>query len=93
MAKKKKQSNKGIPRWTREEVRLLRELYPETPMRELIRRIERSEDAIRAKAGELGLNSKKIWSEEDIKRLKKLYHDTPAKEIARLLTVYKLSRI
>ncbi len=44
-----------MPRWTAEEVELLRDLYPDTPNLEIARRLGRTVKAVVSKANDLGL--------------------------------------
>jgi len=43
------------PNWSREEINILRNLYPDNPSKELTLFINRSEQAIRHKAAKLGI--------------------------------------
>lgn len=79
-AKIKKSSRR---RWSEDEVKLLKKLYPLGSAREIAERTGRPLTAVRHKARELGLAKKlRTWSKEDLDLLKKLYPSKTAQQIA-----------
>jgi hypothetical protein len=61
--------------WSRDEVKMLKELYPNHSNQELEQIFSRSEDAIQLKAASLGLKKDKWWSEEDVELLREMVLD------------------
>jgi len=64
-------------KWTADENALLRELYPESPIGEIAKRLGRTVAAITGKAHCLGLKKKsrldKLWTAEQLQLLSQLY--------------------
>jgi len=72
--------------WTKREKRILREIYPNTPMKEIMERLNRSEQSIESYASILGLRKKGIyWTPEENNVIKKLRETSTCKEIAAAL--------
>ena len=83
MAKKKKLI-KGPWSWTKEDIRLLKRLYPKGNIKNLAERLNRPLTAVRQKAYDIGMKSDvyNYWTKEDLKLLRKLYANTVTAEIA-----------
>ena len=83
MAKSKRGHSR---KWTAKEVALLRELYPECPIPEIAKRLDRTVAAIRGKACCLGLKRKswcdKLWTAEELQLLRELYPTKDIQDIA-----------
>ena len=64
-------------KWTAKEAALLKELYPECPIPEIAKRLDRTVAAITGKAYSLRINRKswcdKIWTAEEFQLLSQLY--------------------
>ena len=64
-------------KWTAEEVTLLKELYPECPIPEIVKKLGRTASAITGKAYSLRINRKswcdKLWTAEELQLLSQLY--------------------
>ncbi len=73
--------------WSKNEVRLLKKLYPDGRAREIAKRTGRPLTAIKQKAYSMGItiNEKWKWSAEEIKLLKKLYPNESIRNIAEKL--------
>jgi len=86
MAKKKKLI-KGPWSWTKDDIRLLKKLYPHGNIRKIAERLNRPLTAVRQKAYDIGMKTDvyQYWSKEDIKLLKKLYPNTITQELAKRL--------
>ena len=72
-------------RWSKDEVRLLKKLFPKGKAREIANQIGRSVNAVRIKAHKLGLrkpNQYPVWSKKELNVLKKLYPTQTAQKIA-----------
>ena len=83
MAKKKKLI-KGPWSWTKEDIRLLKRLYPKGNIKKLAERLNRPLTAVRQKAYDIGMKSDvyNYWTKEDLQLLRKLYANTVTAEIA-----------
>ena len=68
----KENINLEVRWWTKEEIKLLKELYPSYSNPELEKIFSRSEGAIQMKAALLKLKKDSWWSEEDIELLKEM---------------------
>ncbi len=79
-------AKKNTPvRWSNEEVRLLKKLFPKGKAGEIASQLGRSVNAVRMKAHKLGLrkpNQYPVWSKKELNVLKKLYPRRTAEEIA-----------
>lgn len=83
MAKKKKLI-KGPWSWTKEDIRLLKRLYPKGNIKMLAERLNRPLTAVRQKAYDIGMKSDvyNYWTKEDLQLLRKLYANTATADIA-----------
>ncbi len=86
MAKKKKLI-KGPWSWTKDDIRLLKKLYPHGNTKKIAERLNRPLTAVRQKAYDIGIKTDvyQYWSKEDIKLLEKLYSNTITQELAKRL--------
>lgn len=83
MAKKKKLI-KGPWSWTKDDIKLLKRLYPHGNTKKIAERLNRPLTAVRQKAYDIGMKTDvyRYWSKGDIKLLKKLYPCTITQELA-----------
>jgi hypothetical protein len=83
MAKKKKLI-KGPWSWKKEDIKLLKKLYPHGNIKKIAERLNRPLTAVRQKAYDIGMKSDvyNYWTKEDLKLLKKLYANTVTTELA-----------
>jgi hypothetical protein len=81
---KKQKLIKGPWSWTKEDIRLLKRLYPHGNTKKIAERLNRPLTAVRQKAYDIGMKTDvyRYWSKEDIKLLKKLYPNTVTQELA-----------
>jgi len=81
MAKAKKDT---WVRWSEDELKLLRKLFPKGRAREIAERIGRPLTAVRQKAYTMGLKTKQWcrWSDSEVKLLKKLHASESLQSIA-----------
>jgi hypothetical protein len=81
MAKRKKQ--KGVS-WSKDEVKLLKKLFPRGRAREIAEQTGRSLATVRQKAYSMGIKTREChrWSANDVKLLKKLYPTENRQSIA-----------
>ena len=86
MAKKKKLI-KGPWSWTKDDVKLLKKLYPHGNTKKIAERLNRPLTAVRQKAYDIGIKTDVYyyWSKEEVKLLKKLYTNTITQELAKRL--------
>ncbi len=74
MAKKSKVMTKP---WTADELALLKELYPTSPIGELAQRLGRTEASVKHRAYSLGVKRKswcdRLWTAEQVEMLRTLY--------------------
>lgn len=70
--------------WTKEDITLLKKMYPKGNTRKIADRLGRPLTAVRQKAYDLGIKTKvyQYWRQEDIELLAKLYSDTPTKALS-----------
>lgn len=70
--------------WSKDEVRLLKRLFPSGRTRQVVAKIGRPLTAVRQKAYDMGLKSEvyHFWSTDDLKLLRKLFPNTRTEEIA-----------
>ncbi len=71
-------SKRGLGRkWTAKEVELLKELYPECPIPEIAKKLDRTASAITGKAYTLRISrkswSEKLWTAQELQLLGQLY--------------------
>lgn len=83
MAKQKKLI-KGPWSWKKEDIKLLKRLYPRGNTRMIAERLGRPLTAVRQKAYDIGMKTDvyQFWPDEDLKVLAKLYADTATEELA-----------
>jgi len=64
-------------RWTPQEMAVLKELYPESPVAEIATRLGRTVSAVENRAHQLGVKRKswsdRLWTAEETELLKQLY--------------------
>ena len=86
MAKKKKLI-KGPWSWTKDDIRLLKILYPHGNTRKIAERLNRPLTAVRQKAYDIGMKTDvyHYWSKSDMKLLEKLYPNAITQELAKRL--------
>ena len=84
MAKKKKLI-KGPWSWTKDDIRLLKKLYPHGNTKMIAKQLGRPLTAVRQKAYDIGMKTDvyQYWSEKDLKLLAELYSDTATAELAK----------
>jgi len=75
---------KGPWSWTRDDIKLLKKLYPCGNTRMIAERLNRPLTAVRQKAYDMGMKTEgyQYWSEEALKLLAGLYPDTATEELA-----------
>ena len=86
MAKEKKLI-KGPWSWTKNDIKLLKKLYPKGNIKKIAERLNRPLTAVRQKAYDIGMKSDvyNYWTKEDLQLLKKLYPNTVTSELAKRL--------
>jgi len=88
MAKEKKLI-KGPWSWTKNDIKLLKKLYPKGNIKKIAERLNRPLTAVRQKAYDIGMGMKSdvynYWTKEDLQLLKKLYANTVTTELAKRL--------
>lgn len=86
MAKKKKLI-KGPWSWTKDDIKLLKRLYPHGNIKKIAERLNRPLTAVRQKAYDIGMKTDvyNYWTKAELQLLKKLYSNTVTKEIAEKL--------
>jgi len=86
MAKQKKLI-KGPWSWKKEDIKLLKRLYPRGNTKMIAERLCRPLTAVRQKAYDMGMKTDvyQYWSDDDLKVLAKLYADTNTEELAERL--------
>jgi hypothetical protein len=82
---KEKKLIKGPWSWTKDDIKLLKRLYPRGNTRKIAERLNRPLTAVRQKAYDMGMKTDvyRYWSEVDLKMLAKLYPETAMKELVR----------
>jgi hypothetical protein len=82
--RKAKTKKKTSIAWSKDEVKLLKKLFPRGRVREIAERIGRSLPAVRQKAYYMGIRTtgNRFWSANEVQLLKKLYQDENAQRIA-----------
>ncbi len=83
MAKKKKLI-KGPWSWTKDDIKLLKKLYPKGNIKMIAERLNRPLTAVRQKAYDIGMKSDvyHYWTKADLQLLKKRYANTVTTELA-----------
>lgn len=84
---KKRKLIKGPWSWTKDDIKLLRKLYPRGNTRLIAEKLCRPLTAVRQKAYDIGLKTDiyRYWPPEDLELLARLYPDTRTEELARRL--------
>jgi hypothetical protein len=84
MARKKKRQY-GPWSWTKEDIKLLKKLYPHGKTQQIADLLGRPLTTVRQKAYDLGIKTKiyNYWTDAQIKQLKKLYSKTPINTLSR----------
>ena len=82
MRKAKTKKKAGIA-WSKDEVKLLKKLYPGGRAEEIAERTGRSLTAVTQKAYVMGIKARedRLWSANDIRQLKRLYTSETAQSI------------
>jgi hypothetical protein len=71
------------PPWSRQEIRLLKKMYPDNSVQDMTNELGRTAPGVYRKAYKLGLRkSIRVWSKRELDLLKKLYPSKTAQEIA-----------
>ena len=81
---KQKTLIKGPWSWKKEDIKLLKKLYPRGNTRMIAERLCRPLTAVRQKAYDMGMKTDvyQYWTDEDLKLLARLYADTETDELA-----------
>lgn len=81
---KKKKLIKGPWSWTKDDIKLLKKLYPHGNTKMIAERLNRPLTAVRQKAYDIGMKTDiyQYWSKADINLLKKLYPNTVTQKLA-----------
>jgi len=71
--------------WTKDDIRLLKQLYPHGNTKMIAEKLCRPLTAVRQKAYDMGMKTDiyKYWMEDDLKLLSNLYADTITDELAK----------
>ncbi|WP_331446043.1 hypothetical protein [Natranaerobius thermophilus] len=72
-------------KWTNDEIKLLKKLYPRASKTELEQTFNRSMAAITFKANNLNLKRQKYWTKKEEDLLKKYYPEISDEELSELL--------
>jgi len=80
---KAKAKKRTLIAWSEDEVKLLKELFPQGRAREIAERTGRSLTSVRKKAYVMGIKARedRFWSANDIRQLKRLYPSETAQSI------------
>jgi hypothetical protein len=83
--KKEKKLIKGPWSWTKDDIKLLKRLYPRGNTKKIAERLNRPLTAVRQKAYDMGMKTDVYcyWSEVDLKLLTKLYPETAMKDLVK----------
>ncbi|MBN1806840.1 MAG: hypothetical protein JW837_16450 [Sedimentisphaerales bacterium] len=81
---KKKTLIKGPWSWTKDDIKLLKRLYPHGKIKQIAERLNRPLTAVRQKAYDIGMKTDvyNYWKKEELRLLKKLYADTATMKLA-----------
>lgn len=71
--------------WTEEELKVLREFYPNRCAKEIAELVKRTPGNITKKAHAIGLHKRRYWTEKERKFLKERYPTTPNQELGRMI--------
>jgi len=82
--RKAKTKKKAWLVWTKDEVKLLKRLFPDGRAREIAKRTGRSFAAVKQKAHRMGIKTREdhLWSTKEIRQLKRLYPSETVQSIA-----------
>ena len=82
---KEKKLIKGPWSWTKDDIKLLKRLYPRGNTKKIAERLNRPLTAVRQKAYDMGMKTDvyRYWSEDDLKLLAKLYPETAMKDLVK----------
>ena len=82
--RKAKTKKRTLIAWSKDEVKLLKRLYPDGRAEEIAERTGRALTAVRKKAYVMGIKARedRFWSANDIRQLKRLYPSETAQSIA-----------
>ncbi len=71
--------------WTKEDIKLLKRLYPHGNTKMIAKRLGRPLTTVRQKAYDIGMKTDvyQYWTPEDLELLAELYPDTPTEELAK----------
>ncbi|MHC4557515.1 MAG: hypothetical protein ACYTFW_10480 [Planctomycetota bacterium] len=85
MAKEQKKLIKGPWSWTKDDIKLLKKLYPQGNTKMIAEQLCRPLTAVRQKAYDMGMKTDiyQYWTKEDLELLAKLYPDTTTEELAK----------
>ena len=80
---KEKRLIKGPWSWTKDDIKLLKRLYPRGNTKKIAERLNRPLTAVRQKAYDIGMKTDvyRYWSDVDLKLLAKLYPVTTMKDL------------
>ncbi len=70
------------PVWSKQELTLLKKLYPDNNVQDIANQLGRTITAVLTKAHRLGLRKSHVWSKKELNLLKKLYPSRTAQQIA-----------
>jgi hypothetical protein len=81
---KKKTLIKGPWSWTKDDIRLLKRLYPKGNIKKIAERLNRPLTAVRQKAYDMGMKTDvyNYWTKAELKLLRKSYANTVTQELA-----------
>jgi len=81
---KKKTLIKGPWSWTKDDIRLLKRLYPKGNIKKIAERLNRPLTAVRQKAYDMGMKTDvyNYWTKTELKLLRKCYANTVTQELA-----------
>ncbi len=81
---KKKTLIKGPWSWTKDDIRLLKRLYPKGNIKKIAERLNRPLTAVRQKAYDMGMKTDvyNYWTKAELRLLKKSYSNTVTQELA-----------
>ena len=73
--------------WTKDDIKILKRMYPRGNTRKIANRLGRPLTAVRQKAYDIGIKTEiyKYWDDEDIKLLVKLYPNTSINDLVKKL--------
>jgi hypothetical protein len=83
--KKEKKLIKGPWSWTKDDIKLLKRLYPHGNIKKIAERLNRPLTAVRQKAYDMGMKTDvyRYWTDFDLEQLTKFYPETAMKDLVR----------